>query len=1071
MRFLIWMVAFAVVASAFGVGMQTGRDLRTLDEGAVESVEASLETIKTPVESIQAPIEFVRDLEMKTMTAYFTENLGQLSNPNIRYYSHAGPVRVGFGDSTVYLNLVESLDESESMRRKSLNSAAHRQMEPKPLTSRGVLVKISFEGSNLARPEARGELPHRHNYFHGNDPAEWRTNVRNYQEVIYPDLYDGIDLVYRAGQDGVKYEFLVGSGVDSSSISMRYEGVQVTTGTSGELVLHTGIGDIHDSVPLAFEGERQVPCTFSVRNDLSVGFSCDARNPSLPLVIDPLIYSTFLGGSGEIFDESHGIAVDKWGNAYVIGSTPSSDFPTTPGAYDTTFNGPSIWGDVFVAKIDPDPSGPTPDPSDLLFSTFLGGDNWDEGISISVNSTGVAYLTGGTCSGNDFPTTSGAYDRSYNGGCDKDWTNLGDAFVAVLSTNGDQLIYSTFLGGSGPDTGNAIAIDSSGRAYVGGHTRSSNFPTTNGAFDVSRNGATDAFIAKLKLDPSGPTPDPSDLLYSTFLGGSDHEYVTSIAVDSWGYAYVTGNGPSSDFPTTSGAYDTTYDGPQGGGGPSDAFIAKLKLDPSGPTPDPSDLLYSTFLGGSSGEFYTSIALDSSGLAYVTGCTSSEHFPTTSGAYDTTLNSSDLFVVKLKLDPSGPTPDPSDLLYSTFLGGTHDERPAPIALDSSGRAYVTGSTGSDDFPTTSGAYDTTFNGPSGGSVFSDAFVAKLKLDPSGPTPDPNDLLYSTFVGGGNGDRGLAIALDSMANPYAYVAGSTSSDDLPMTDGAFDVSHNGNTDAFVVKIAPNTPPTVSSFVATTAPEGSPVTFTVIASDAEGDPLTYSYDFESDGVSDLTTTSNTATHVYLDDFFGTATVEVNDGQMTTVATATVTVYNVAPTATIDSVDTPTSLFILPGQTLTFTGSYTDPGILDTQTVVWFFGDEMTSTVSLGAGGSGTFSTDHAYMIAGSFEVILEVTDDDLGVGTATTPIVVASPQEAADILSSYTEDLPESNSNGLAHPLSNAAQSIERGNTCAGCNQIDAYLNQIRSLKNNGHLDPTIADFLILHAEAIKESLGCS
>ncbi len=388
-------------------------------------------------------------------------------------------------------------------------------------------------------------------------------------------------------------------------------------------------------------------------------------------------------------------------------------------------------------------------PDDLLYSTFLGGSGWDTNLAIAVDVSGSAYVTGWTES-SDFPTTPGAFDTSHN--------SHADAFVAKLNADGSELVYSTFLSGASGDYGEAIAVDGVGSAYVTGWTGSSDFPTTAGAFDTTPNGNSDTFVVKFNADGSG-------LAYSTFLGGYAVGPGYGIAVDASGAAYVTGmSHHDSGFPTTPGAFDTTHNGS------IDAFVAKLNADGSG-------LAYSTFLGGVSADRSNSIAVDTSGAAYVTGRSHSSDFPTTPGAFDTTLNgNSDTFVAKLNADGSR-------LAYSTFLGGAHYDGGGGIAVDGAGSAYVTGYTYSSDFPTTPGAFDTTHNGNY------DTFVVKFNADGSG-------LAYSTFLGGAHNDGGGGIAVD--ASGVAYVTGWTDSSNFPATPGATDTTYNGPHDAFVAKL---------------------------------------------------------------------------------------------------------------------------------------------------------------------------------------------------------------------------------------------------------------------------------
>ena len=325
------------------------------------------------------------------------------------------------------------------------------------------------------------------------------------------------------------------------------------------------------------------------------------------------------------------------------------------------------------------------------------------------------------------------------------------------TTVDSDLLYSTFLGGSSSDWGGAIAVDESGAAYVTGLTYSSDFPTTTGAFDTTHNGDYDAFVVKLNAAGSG-------LVYASFLGGTSGDDGYAITVDGSGAAYVTGETASSNFPTTAGAFDATYNGG------TDAFVAKFDTAGSG-------LAYSTFLGGGGSDYGHAIAVDGSGAAYVAGETASSNFPATAGAFDTTHNGGiDAFVTKL--NAAGST-----LVYSTFLGGIGWDYNSAIAVDWGGAAYIAGETTSSNFPTTSGAFDTTYNGGS------DAFVTKLNAAGSA-------LVYSTFLGGSDRDEGHAITVDGAG--AAYITGGTESSNFPTTPGAFDTTHNGGIDAFVVKL---------------------------------------------------------------------------------------------------------------------------------------------------------------------------------------------------------------------------------------------------------------------------------
>jgi len=388
---------------------------------------------------------------------------------------------------------------------------------------------------------------------------------------------------------------------------------------------------------------------------------------------------------------------------------------------------------AFVTRIDA--SG-----ASLLFSTFLGGTDGrgNPAFALALDSTGAATICGQTWSA-DFPTTQGAFQSSPAGS----GINAADAFVTRLDLSG-ALWYSTYLGGSGLDRANGIALDPTGAATVCGQTASPDFPTSSGAFQTAYGGGGgDAFVTR--IGPSGGA-----LLYSTYLGGWFYDLAVDVALDASGAATVCGDADSNHFPTTPGAFM-----PGSGWRLTDAFVARL--DPSG-----GALLYSTFLGGSGNEHAHALAIDLTGAATVCGHTASQDFPTSSGAFQT-LNGGSLheqFVARL--DPSGGT-----LLYSTYLGGSGADWTSDLALDATGVVTVCGQTQSPDFPTTPGAFQPSLSGGQS------AFVTQL--DRSGRA-----LLYSTYLGGSAFDRANAVTLDAAGT--ATVFGKTFSSDFPTTPGA-------------------------------------------------------------------------------------------------------------------------------------------------------------------------------------------------------------------------------------------------------------------------------------------------
>ncbi len=675
---------------------------------------------------------------LDSVEGYFIENRGQVAD-NVRYYSRGNP-SVGFRDDGVMFVIRES--SGGGSKETWQGPSDHSAVLGEATTVRSFAYMLRFEGAEKVEPIGIDRLSFNSNFFIGNDSSVWRTDVPNYGEVVYYGLYEGIDLVYRAGETGVKYEFIVSPGASQEAIMMSYEGIESLQADAAGLSIHTPLGEMRDSAPLAYQGSSQlIDCGFVKRRAFSYGFSCGDWDRSRPLTIDPLIYATFIGGSNY---DSASVAVDEAGNAYVTGVTYSADFPVTPGAIFGSLSGPK---DAFVAKLDVTGSV-------LLYATYLGGTTSnDTANSIAVDSSGCAYVTGYTRSP-DFPTTPGAFDRIMNSM---------DAFVVKLNITGNALEYSTFLGGLVNDQGRGIAVDRDGHAFVVGQSGSADFPVTADAWDSTFNGNVDAFVAK--LNPTG-----SGIEYATYIGGTKSENGVWIALDASANMYVTGWTMSSDFPVTSGAFDTFLSGSE------DAFAAKLNST--------GELAYATFIGGSSRDDGNSVTVDSFGNAYVTGTTNSTDFPVTPGAFDTSYNGGwDTFIIELNAVGSA-------LVFATYLGGSGSDN-GVVVLDDVGNAYVAGSTGSVNFPITAGAIDTGLNGSS------DVFLSVL-------TPSGDNLVYSTYLGGDDSDYDGSVALDAAG--AVYLAGETFSPNFPVTPGAFDTNLKGP-DGFVAKLTVPVPPGVA------------------------------------------------------------------------------------------------------------------------------------------------------------------------------------------------------------------------------------------------------------------------
>jgi hypothetical protein len=660
---------------------------------------------------------------------------------------------------------------------------------------RGVTVRMRPVGADPSTSaHAIDRQASKSNYFIGNVPEKWHTDVPNYTKVRYSAVYPGVDLVYYGTQRQLEYDFVLSPGADPGRISLEFQGpTQTTLDSEGDLVMHTAAGDLRWHKPIAYQnvnGNRKVvACDYAHTAPNRLGFGLAAYDRTKPLIIDPvLVYSTYLGGSGNLNafglnfgDKGLGVAVDLRGNAYVTGSTVSSDFPTK-NAFQNNNAGNQGNSNAFVTKFDA--------AGRLVYSTYLGGSGFlgpdesfvgDQGNGIAVDRHGNAYVTGSTGS-LDFPLKN-AFQKS--GGTTVSCIPCSTGFVTKLDPAGSQLVFSKYLGGSGNgasdgDAGYGIAVDIHQNVYVTGVTASSDFPTEN-AFQSTNRGApqfANAFATKFNATGTA-------LIYSTYLGGSGGSGLdrgNGIAVDAQGNAYVIGTAHSSDFPTANAFQDQLK------GSFGNAFLTKFNAAGSG-------LVYSTYLGGSGngqgyGDTGSGIAVDRHGSAYVTGQTTSIDFPT-QNAFQKKLNSPNGNAFVTKFGPAGTAP-----VYSTYLGGSSTQFGdwgLSVAVNAVGEAFVTGVTRSTDFPTKDA-----FQPAYGGS--GDAFVTKI--DAAGCA-----LVYSSFLGGssldGPGDAvNLApcsncIALDKHGN--AYVVGTTSSSDFP-TKSAFQEALGtlaGN--AFVTKIS--------------------------------------------------------------------------------------------------------------------------------------------------------------------------------------------------------------------------------------------------------------------------------
>jgi hypothetical protein len=690
----------------------------------------------------------------------FEANQGQ-TDPKAKFLSRGSGYALFLTDSSAVLALTKQ-DASNALPDRAVRDGLKPASVPHAKKTDVVRMELAGASHDI-HVAGTDRLPGSANYFIGNDSAKWHIGVPTYSKVQYTGVYPGVDLVYYGSQRQLEYDFVVAPGANPKPIQLQFVGAKsIKLTANGDLTVSARNGEIAFHKPVIYqnkEGHRQlVEGQFSISAKNTVGFTLGRYDRAESLVIDPvLVYSTYFGSLAL----ATAIAVDSSsGSAYVTGQIGYGSVDVTAGAFQAKNNGEACpqqyctneEANAFVVKLNPLGTA-------LLYSTYLGGGYGDYGTGIAVDSAGNAYVTGMADSRN-FPVTTGAYQTvnnaaSYDVFNSTEVVTVANAFVTKLNPTGTALIYSTYLGGSGIRFPNAQA----------------------------------------------PAPGYTEAPYA-YTG----DYASGIAVDGSGNAYVTGLANSTDFPVTAGAFQTMNNS-QGWVSPSvgiagNAFVSKL--NPSG-----TALVYSTYLGGrgtviedsgyEAGDSGTSIAVDGSGNAYVTGLANSTDFPVTAGAFQTAnaKNGGKDFVTKINSTGTA-------LLYSTYLGGSFGGvSGSGIALDVSGNAYVTGATYSNDFPVTTGAFQTVTHAPSpspGGSYISNAFVTKLNATGAA-------LVYSTYLGGTGttinhieGDFGTGIAVDGSGD--AYVIGYTASTNFPVTAGAFQTVNNAaaihSTNAFLTKL---------------------------------------------------------------------------------------------------------------------------------------------------------------------------------------------------------------------------------------------------------------------------------
>ncbi len=635
-------------------------------------------------------------------------------------------------------------------------------------------------------------------YSFVNYPAKG-VRSETYKSVKFENVFDGVDLILTVSSENVEKIFYVKPGSSPESISVKLEGVKnLSVDKNGLLVVNTGAGIVKFTKPIAYQyigGEkRYIDVSYHLKDKYSYSFKVKGKyDSSKPLIIDPLIESTFLGGADR--DEIISLRADQNGNIYVLGTTVSSNFPITPGVYK------ALPDDIFISKF-------SPDLSTLKVSTFLGGSSVDYPVAMEIDSSGNIYVLGRTRS-SDFPVTTSATYKGFD-----------DVFIVKLTPDLKTLVASTLFGGSDDDIAFSFTFDSVGNIYITGATRSGDFSGFPTGYSIK--GDYDIFV--LKIDSN------FNLLSSIPFGADGRDVATHVVVDNGNNVYITGFTTSQFFPTTASAYDPAYNSG------SDAFISKFDQN--------LNLLSSTYLGGIMDDLAFGMLLDRNGNLYVTGVTFSSSFPDTEKVVKgSNKGGGDIFVAILPADLS-------NILALTFVGGSGFDMARDMKMDQDGYLYIGCNTNSPDFPVNSDAFMSQMGGDFDGCI--------VKL-----TADLQSIVASTYLGGEYNDGINSLLIDP--NRGVYVAGYTWSPDFPVTVGSFMDDHPVFKDGFIslldTSLSANSYPQIISFSADKQKGRAPlkVNFTCEASDRDGRIVGYKFDLDGDGKFDYEGPSQRVVFIY--------------------------------------------------------------------------------------------------------------------------------------------------------------------------------------------------------------------
>ncbi len=722
----------------------------------------------------------------------FVENKGQWGS-DFAYYSSQANVRTWITNSGLTFDVRGA---NIKTGRKIYCPSKYRSFTEDKIDEEVVqhhAIHVDFVGANMPAMQPNGLREGSFNYLQGNDESKWVRNVPHYNEVTMKNVYQGIDALVTISNGATQYNFIVAPGADASAISMRVEGSNgVQNSESGELIIHTSCGDLRNGSIYAYQivdgRQQQIPCSFDVRGNI-VHFNVGTYDRNRQLVIDPIVYATYVGGD-DVDAVTSSTRSATTGDVVVVGYTTSSNFPRTSGAYTSPATGAE---DAFVVKYDAK-------LSKMIFATYVGGaatdKPWDVALSRGDGSADI-IVVGETASSN-FPTKTGSYKQAQQGGV--------DAFVFRMLSNGTDLKFSTYFGGaSGDDRAYSLVVSASSQVLFCGATNSNNMPTSSNAMSKTSLGGLDGFVARLST--TGGT-----LEYSSFYGGNGTDRCNGIGMSSSldNVPYLTGETNSGNLPL----YPTqTTGGGMGGppvtkilapqtklGGATDAFFAKVTFGSTTPT-------YSTYFGGNGVDFATSILVDNGGVSTIAGGTVSTNLTLIQNYQPTKHPGQECMLAEINAAGQAFT-------MTAYLGGNGDDVALDLGTDDGTNLYLVGRTTSSDYPTTDDAEQKAYKSAA------DGFITKLG--------SYVNLKYSSYIGSTGADSMMTVTV--VDKQQAYVGGIVSGNSMKTTDSAAQKTASGTTEGYFAKftfsaLTVSTPPAGDSKCA-----GQPIPINWFASNSE-------------------------------------------------------------------------------------------------------------------------------------------------------------------------------------------------------------------------------------------------